>query len=109
MGESLSYGWIRLDTSSAYRIQPGFSGGGLWSPDYGAVVGLVGQAHANGDGRAITLYQADLDLPDLKLAALASWSPADAGEVALTQWGWVLIPRPGRGAALATAGAWGES
>ena len=67
VGASLSYGWVRLDTSSRYLIRPGFSGGGLWSPDYEAVVGIVGQAHGNGDGRAITLHQADLELPDLKL------------------------------------------
>ena len=94
MGASLSYGWVRLDTSSRYLIRPGFSGGGLWSPDYQAVVGIVGQAHANGDGRAITLHQADLDFPDLKLAALASWSAEAAGEVALTQWGWTLARDP---------------
>ncbi len=94
VGEFLSYGWVRLDTRSAYLIQPGFSGGGLWSPDYEAVVGLVGQAHANGDGRAVTLHQIDLDVPDLELAALARWTVAAAGEVALTQWGWRLDRDP---------------
>ena len=94
VGASLSYGWVRLDTRSRYLIRPGFSGGGLWSRDYEAVVGIVGQAHANGDGRAITLHQADLDLPDLNLAALASWSAEAAGEVALTQWGWTLARDP---------------
>src|SRR6185437_9661564 len=34
VGSSLSYGWVRLDTGSRYLIRPGFSGGGLWSPDY---------------------------------------------------------------------------
>jgi hypothetical protein len=29
-------------------IRPGFSGGGRWSDDCGAVVGIVGQAHAKG-------------------------------------------------------------
>ena len=94
VGPSLAYGWVRLDTKSRYLIRPGFSGGGLWSHDYEAVVGIVGQAHANGDGRAITLHQADLDFPDLKLAALASWSAEAAGEVALTQWGWTLARDP---------------
>ena len=77
-----------------YLVRPGFSGGGLWSPDYEAVVGIVGQAHGNGDGRAITLHQADLGFPDLKLAALASWSAEAAGEVALQQWGWTLARDP---------------
>ena len=94
VGASLSYGWVRLDTSSRYLIRPGFSGGGLWSPDYEAVVGIVGQAHGNGDGRAITLHQADLELPDLKLLTLASWSAEAAGEMALTQWGWTLARDP---------------
>ena len=94
VGSSLTYGWVRLDTSSRYLIRPGFSGGGLWSPDYGAVVGLVGQAHANGDGRAITLHQADLDLPELRLGELARWSAAAAGESALAQWGWSLDRDP---------------
>jgi hypothetical protein len=49
--------------------------------------GIVGQAHANGDGRAIMLHQADLDLPELKLTVLANWPVAAAGEVALTHWG----------------------
>ena len=96
VGASLSYGWVRLDTRSRYLIRPGFSGGGMWSPDYGAVVGLVGQAHANGDGRAITLHQVDADLPELKLGALASWSVAAAGEGALAQWGWSLERDPER-------------
>ena len=94
VGAALSYGWVRLDTGSRYLIRPGFSGGGLWSPDYQAVVGIVGQAHANGDGRAVTLHQADLDLPEQRLAALARWSAEAAGEVALAQWGWVLAEDP---------------
>jgi len=94
VGASLSYGWVRLDTASRYVIRPGFSGGGLWSQEYQAVVGVVGQAHANGDGRAITLHQAGLYFPDLKLAALARWSVTAAGEVALTQWGWTLARDP---------------
>ena len=93
-GAALSYGWVRLDSGSRYPIRQGFSGGGLWSPDYQAVVGIVGQAHANGDGRAITLHQADLDLPEVKLAALAKWSAEAAGEVALAQWGWALDRDP---------------
>ena len=94
VGEALTYGWVRLDTSSRYRVAPGFSGGGLWSPDYEAVVGVVGQAHGSGDGRAITLHQADQCFPDHKLALLASWTVGAAGEVALTQWGWTLARDP---------------
>ena len=93
VGAALAYGWVRLDTGSRYLIRPGFSGGGLWSPDYQAVVGLVGQAHANGDGRAVTLLQAHQHLPE-ELMTLANWSAEAAGEVALEQWGWALDRDP---------------
>ena len=94
VGAALALGWVRLDTESHYLARPGFSGGGLWSPSYKAVVGVVGQAHRNGDGRAITLHQADLCFPEHRLAALASWSAEAAGEVALKQWGWTLARDP---------------
>jgi len=94
VGAALALGWVRLDTPSGYLARPGFSGGGLWSPDYQAVVGVVGQAHGNGEGRAVTLHQADLCFPDHQLAALAGWSAEAAGEVALQQWGWTLARDP---------------
>ena len=94
VGEALAFGWIRLETKSSYLVRPGFSGGGLWSPDYKAVVGVVGQAHGNGDGRAITLHQADLCFPDQKLAMLAAWSAESADQAALQQWGWTLSRDP---------------
>jgi WD40 repeat protein len=94
VGAALALGWVRLDTRSPHLARPGFSGGGLWSPDYQAVVGVVGQAHGNGEGRAVTLHQADLCFPDHQLAALAAWSAEAAGEVALQQWGWTLARDP---------------
>ena len=94
VGAALTLGWIRLDTQSRYFVRPGFSGGGLWSPDYKAVVGVVGQAHGNGDGRAVTLHQADRCFPDQEFAVLASWSARAAGEIALHQWGWTLARDP---------------
>ena len=94
VGAALTRGWLRLDTRSRYLIRPGFSGGGLWSPDYEAVVGVVGQAHGNGDGRAVTLHQAAVSLPGQKLAALAGWSAGSAGEMALAAWGWFLDADP---------------
>ena len=94
VGAALALGWVRLDTSSRHLLRQGFSGGGLWSPDYKAVVGIVGQAHSNGEGRAITLHQADLCFQDHKLAVLASWSAEAAGEVAQKQWGWTLTRDP---------------
>src|SRR6266568_1253603 len=94
VGAGLALGWVRLDTRSRYLLRPGFSGGGLWSPDYQAVVGVVGKAHRNGDGRAITLHQADVDFPDQRLAMLASWSVQAADEIALQQWGRTLARAP---------------
>jgi WD40 repeat protein len=94
VGAALGLGWLRLDTGSSYLVQPGFSGGGLWSPDYQAVVGVVGQAHSNGEGRAVTLHQADLCFPSHRLGLLARWSAEAAGEVALKQWGWTLARDP---------------
>ena len=94
VGASLAFGWVRLDTRSDYLVRPGFSGGGLWSPDYGAVVAVVGQAHTNGDGRAITMHRADLCFPGGNLGMLARWSARSAGEVALAEWGWSLQADP---------------
>ena len=91
---SLTFGWIRLATTSEDLVRPGFSGGGLWSPDYEAVVGIVGQARGNGDARAITLHEADRCFPAQKLAMLDSWSAETAGEVALAAWGWALSDDP---------------
>ena len=83
IGPPLAYGWVRMDAESRYHVEPGFSGGGLWSPDYQAVVAVVGQASgARGDGRAITLYQADLCFPEEKLRLLADWTLADTSELA---------------------------
>jgi hypothetical protein len=90
VGEALSYGWLRLDPQSRSGLAQGFSGGGLWSPDFEAVVGVVGQYAGSGAGRAVSLFQADLTLPGEKLALLAAWRAAAAGEAALAAWGWSL-------------------
>jgi WD40 repeat protein len=86
-GAPLPHGWVRLDTTSPRVARPGFSGAGLWSPDYEAVVGLVGRAPATGEERAVTLHEADLSLPDQGLARLTGWSLRDADDVALGAWG----------------------
>ena len=83
---------MRLDTASRYPVARGFSGSGLWSPDYQAVVAVVGQANdTNGDGLAITLHQVDqwLEGQSLKTLAERAFLPA-AGDVALSAWGWSL-------------------
>ena len=101
VGAALGYGWTQLHTSSRYVVEQGFSGGGLWSQDYEAVVGLVGQAQPagdnRGDGRALTLRQIATWLPDLKLETLTRWSAAASGEAALAAWGWSLEGDPEAG------------
>jgi len=92
-GAPLAHGWVRLDSASSDLARPGFSGGGLWSPDYQAVVGVVGQAQGDGDGRAITLGQAALSLPDQGLERLTAWTARAAGETALAAWSG--SPNPG--------------
>jgi WD40 repeat protein len=89
---ALAQGWVRLSKTSEYPVAGGFSGGGLWSPEYGAVVGVVAQADAStGNGRAISLYQAVQWFPGEDLRLLAEQFPATAaGEVALAAWGWSL-------------------
>jgi hypothetical protein len=96
VGESLSFGWVRLDVKSASPIKPGFSGGPLWCSDYEAIVGLVGQAQRPGStsgpsaARALTLFQIDKAIPSQKLHLLTDWSAEAAGESALAAWGWSL-------------------
>jgi WD40 repeat protein len=94
VGEALAYGWVRLDTSARSSVKEGFSGGGLWSRDYQAVVGVVGQGDSNGNGRAVTLYRANQAFRGHGLAALTSWTAESAGMVALEQWGWTLAGDP---------------
>jgi WD40 repeat protein len=91
---ALAVGWIRLETTSRYRLATGFSGAGLWSSDYQAVVGLLVHDHRNGDGRAITLHEVVQCLPDHDLAPLGRWSPRVAGDVGLAAWGWSLAKDP---------------
>ncbi|GAA1989822.1 AAA family ATPase [Kitasatospora viridis] len=98
VGEALGYGWVRLDTESRYSVGPGYSGGALWSADYQAVVGIVGQAQGSrGDARALTLRAIDQYLPDEKLSLLTDWSAEAAGDAALSAWGWTLADDPESG------------
>ncbi|WOT40707.1 trypsin-like peptidase domain-containing protein [Streptomyces coeruleorubidus] len=97
VGEAIGYGWVRLDTGSRYVVQPGYSGAALWSPDYEAVVGMVGQAQGNGDARAITVQAITGCLPGQRLDLLTSWSAEAAGESALAAWGWNLADDPEAG------------
>ena len=94
VGIPLSYGRVRLDTRSRYVVRAGFSGTGVWSRDFNAVVGLVVQAQVGGrnagDAEAITFHQLEREMPDEGLHELTVWSIAMAGEAALEAWGWSL-------------------
>ncbi|MFE7269953.1 trypsin-like peptidase domain-containing protein [Streptomyces sp. NPDC057623] len=97
IGEALGYGWVRLDTNSRYTVKSGFSGSALWSPEYDAVVGVVGQASGEGDARALSLWQIDRIFPGEGIADLAVWTVEAAGESALASWGWSLREDPEAG------------
>ena len=96
VGTSLGDGYIRIDAdpTAIYRLKGGFSGGGVWSPDFEAVVGLVVSADEHGNGHAVTFHQIDLCFPQEKLSQLAQWMACDAGEAALAAWGWTLGSDP---------------
>ena len=98
LGPPLAYGKFRLDTSPTSGLAPGFSGSGVWSPDYDAVVGLVVEAAPqHGGGRGLTVHWIDRVLPELRLARLAGWSAEAAGDRALAAWGWQLHTDPESG------------
>ena len=95
VGGALAWGWISLHRRSRYPIGTGFSGAGLWSPRYQAVVGLIGEARVGGefagDGRAITIHQIEQDLPAGNTGPLpTAWSLPDADDSTLAAWGWSL-------------------
>jgi hypothetical protein len=99
VGVELAHGRVRLETESRYVVKKGFSGAGVWSPRFAAVVGLVEAAQPGGDrpgdALAVTLHQADLELPEEEdLAGLAVWTVAAAGEPALAAWVWTLDADP---------------
>ncbi|HZN19721.1 MAG TPA: AAA family ATPase [Micromonosporaceae bacterium] len=101
VSQALAYEHIQLSAAAPYRVEAGFSGAGVWCPEYAAVVGLVVMAKQAGEqrghGRALTLYQADVDYPELKLQLAAEWSAEAAGDEALAAWGWTLRADPEEG------------
>ncbi|WP_371872293.1 hypothetical protein [Phytohabitans houttuyneae] len=90
VGDPLANGLIHLERQSTSALAPGFSGSPLWSPEYQAVVGLVVNADAAGNGHALTLRHIDNHLPDMKLSTFAGWRAEDADDTALSAWGWTL-------------------
>ncbi len=91
VGAALAAGWVRIDVTSTYPIEPGFSGTGLWSPEFGAVVGIVAVHDEHRNGQALSIHRAAQCLPGHGLQELAEKARAtDSGELALTAWGWTL-------------------
>ena len=91
IGATQGYGWVRLDTDSRYHVDPGFSGAGLWVPEYEAVVGIVGQRQGEGDGRCFTLDAAVIAFSEEGLGEFADTEELKAaGFSAFEAWGWSL-------------------
>lgn len=68
-GDPLARGMVRLDTTSRYVLEPGFSGAGVWSTEMAAVVAVVVQVTPDGtrhpgDGRAVGIVQVCGSLPE---------------------------------------------
>jgi hypothetical protein len=64
VGEVLANGLIRIDRKSRYGVESGFSGAGVWSPEYRAVVAVITEAEGRrGDGRAIPLHHLEACFP----------------------------------------------
>jgi cellulose biosynthesis protein BcsQ len=78
VGAALAYGSVRLDTESRYRLEPGFSGAPVWSPNHTAVVALLSRQNERGDGIALTLAEIDHAVPEERLRGL-SGSVTDLG------------------------------
>jgi WD40 repeat protein len=96
VGEVLANGLLRIDRKSRYGIESGFSGAGVWSPEYRAVVAVVTEAeNRRGDGQAIPLHHLEACFPGGQIADLTGhWSAVEAGDVALSAWGWSLTGDP---------------
>ncbi|MBO3746675.1 trypsin-like peptidase domain-containing protein [Streptosporangiaceae bacterium NEAU-GS5] len=95
IGEILRRGWVRLQCDSLEPLSRGFSGSGVWSEDYEAVVALIVQADpAKSRARAITLYRVSRCLDPEKLTELDHWSLADGDAEDLAAWGWSLQHDP---------------
>jgi WD40 repeat protein len=75
VGSALLHGRVRLEIQPRYGVEEGFSGTGVWSARYNAVVALVSDVNEAGDALAVTLHQVDRDLPAENLRALASQLP----------------------------------
>ena len=90
IGTHSGYGWMHVRNQSRAVVEPGFSGGGLWCPDYDAVVGIIGEADDRGDGQALTLHQANRLLPEDEILDLSRWTIRSGDAIAKAAWSWTL-------------------
>ncbi|MEU9125740.1 serine protease [Streptomyces sp. NPDC048506] len=101
----LPYGWIGLELPDGNVLREGFSGGGLWSVKYGAVVGLVAQADSTErTGRALALPLVHSVLPEARIADLCETRaatdgrpPAESAQGLIEMgpgWSWVRVDFP---------------
>ncbi|GAA4188392.1 hypothetical protein GCM10022252_23580 [Streptosporangium oxazolinicum] len=58
-----AHGNVTLTADPGHRLDPGLSGAAVWSPGYGAVIGMVLWADGPGSGVAITMREVDALLP----------------------------------------------
>ncbi|WP_344750251.1 trypsin-like serine peptidase [Streptosporangium vulgare] len=63
MDAALAHGSVTLTTDPGHRLDPGLSGAAVWSPGYGAVVGMVTQVRGPSGCVAITMREVDALLP----------------------------------------------
>ncbi|MCT9139290.1 trypsin-like peptidase domain-containing protein [Streptomyces violarus] len=86
-GSVLGRGFIRLDThpDARYVLRKGFSGSGVWSAEYQAVVAIV-TLERQGDGKAVTIHRAISCFPAAHLDRLTPWTAADTDAVARSAW-----------------------
>lgn len=97
VGANLGHGWIRLDRDqqSQYPVTRGFSGSGLWSAEYQAVVAIVAHEHGQtGGGRAVTLHQAAQWLPDEGIKPPPQPQLSAGADEAAKAWNWSLSGDP---------------
>ncbi|WP_326829447.1 serine protease [Streptosporangium sp. NBC_01810] len=58
-----AHGSVTLTTDPGHRLDPGLSGAAVWSPGYGAVIGMVTKVGGPGSGVAITMREVNALLP----------------------------------------------
>lgn len=63
MDPAPAHGNVTLTTDPGHRLDPGLSGAAVWSPGYGAVIGMILWADGPGSGVAITMREVDALLP----------------------------------------------